>query len=398
MRSAMRSAGGNGTLPSYAQPTISFSQHTANNQNNNTLILKAGASKSRPSSKSTLKANKMDSSLRNVRPQSTNGPKFLNHLFSQSKTPTAHSKVEKENLTSPFKTSNKVSSYSTPNSSPSHNKGEKYLSEDSNIGPSTNRSPSGSYRSPSLAQKALKLTENGIEASAQPLDKNLESVMKETENLIKKVGQTSKDVILYSYEQLRGIAKGREYVSTKEWNKLIDYHFHVYTQLQDKIKLDHSLIQNVLELNNFISNTIKDHERELDVAQKEISRLQTLLNAPNEMGSENKPTKGQQVDPMSLSSVSLCTTNTFASNEVERGNTTPTRDISAPPSMIEDSEGKTTRDDDGVLPLTLNGNNNPYVQFQQYITRSPISPFIGIAIPGNRARDAYDGVFQNITD
>lgn len=399
----MKSAG-NGQLPSYAQPTIAFSQY-AKNQANKSLALKAGVSKSRPSSVATFKAN--DSYYKSPGSKSKKEPGFLN-LFKVS--PTSKQKVGRAVSSSspkpsPMKTSTPVKDYS------GIYQGDK---ENLNFGRLNNkRSSSSSYRSPSLAQKVINFAGSCYKgsATASSPENDLESVMKETEQLISKVGLVSDDIFVYSSEQLKAVVNGKGHLPIEDWYSFVDYHCLLYQQLQDKINLDHKLIQNVLELNNFISGTIRDQDEKLKSAKEEILRLHVLLESGMTDFSTKPKFDNEQADPKSSlafsdsgesvpllyldrpSAVSLAeTVNTPLSvltNELDVC-VTSVKEFDISSGSVE------TRLNNMLIDDTPASNSNPYIQIQNYI-RNPFSPF-GVSIPTvTRAKHVYDDIYQQLT-
>lgn len=101
--------------------------------------------------------------------------------------------------------------------------------------------------------------------------------LKSTENLLKTL-EPSKEATL-SYEELMFKVADKSHVSKQDWKELVDYHFKVVNEAYEKLRNDFKLIENVLELNNHISKTLKDKELELNEANNEIQKLNlSLLN------------------------------------------------------------------------------------------------------------------------
>lgn len=277
---------GDSKLPSYAQPTISFAQHASNKQALKALTLKAGVSKSRPSSVATIRATYKS------RPSSNKkAPGFFN-LFDDVNGDNGDIQI----ANSTPKKNRTLSGGSTDINK--ENMGDK------DDGSHRRLSASSSYRSPSLAHK---VTGDGLIGKPSGLD--MKSIMQETEALIEKIGASPIERNIYSKEDFYAFVKEKNHVSKEDWLSLVDYHCHVCDQLQDKIKLNHNLIQNILELNNHISTSVKVHESKLEAASTEISALQSLLGISDAFPKSCEP----QESPISSAK------NSKASSTFEKG-------------------------------------------------------------------------------
>lgn len=250
--------------PGYALPTISFSRHaTGSAQIVKPQTLKAGASRSRPSSVSTIRAP-----LKSNRSPKSRGPDLTN-IFKNTPIP----KDE---------TSYAGSTPRAPNT-PIEEYGQHSLRNENRksgniVNAALEKNSSSSYKSPSLAYKVLEPpnAELGVFSESSG-DRDLNQIMKETQILIGEVGSSTNNACFHSRDKLLGMVKERQNISKESWRWLVNYHCDVSELLQDKIKVDHKLIQNVLELNNIISTSLREQDAKLSVANFEIMKLQSLL-------------------------------------------------------------------------------------------------------------------------
>ncbi|KAH3686593.1 hypothetical protein WICPIJ_002437 [Wickerhamomyces pijperi] len=144
---------------------------------------------------------------------------------------------------------------------------------------------SSTFRSPKLLKK------NFDEEVTFERDMNV--IMQETDKLIDKMG-VEDDVTLFSKEHLLLFAQGKPHIEVRDWNKLVSYCSITTSKFEEKIKLDHELIHNILELNNSISKESQALEKKLKVSLEEQETLKSRLKEL-----ELERTYRMSIDPLS---------------------------------------------------------------------------------------------------
>lgn len=230
--SSIRARSANGSyLPSYAQPTISFSRRASNDfisysKSQENTPLKAGiskvstiASKNSPTHKETR--GKIDSSRNRLK----NQPSFTN-LFSDA---------------------------------------ESIADDRMDVMSSSGKNRS--FRSPTLAKADVK--------PDAPLD--IESLIKATTMLMNE--STEMPPIDTSVEEsyMKALDEGRHSISIEDWEKVVERQAHFVKEVKEKSERDQSLINNVLELNNAMSMKVNNYKSQLESARREIGSLKEAL-------------------------------------------------------------------------------------------------------------------------
>ncbi|CCH41273.1 hypothetical protein BN7_810 [Wickerhamomyces ciferrii] len=287
-RRRLRSAGGPGagngdsSVPGYAQPTISSSYRMTNDNTGKILTLKAGASKSRPTTKSNIRtSSKPPTAVSQNRAGQTLTGLFQNGNSNQG-TPKSKSSV-----TSLNKNRSSFSSPTKNSDNPYLNKENDY-DDNSDIQYGTlnlkKNVKTGSYRSPSLARKVQseKLDGSFFDINSKVAnddDEEFTKLIQETENLIfdHDNPKTELSRVFDKYELL-GITNGREYIPVNEWESLVEYHSIVIDNYQKKLSKDSQLVFKILELNRRAALESDKYKKQLKTAEQEIEILRSTLN------------------------------------------------------------------------------------------------------------------------
>ncbi|KAH3671242.1 hypothetical protein WICMUC_004759 [Wickerhamomyces mucosus] len=261
-------------VPNYAQPTFSFVQHSTSPLPN--TIDHPTVSNDSKSTGNTLRAGNFKTvkkdSLKENRPTKCVDPK--DHILKITKArnslenydPKTKTDIE-PSFVQIFNTPIDNNFNSTPESLTLSNilNGKSDKNNSDHIVPHSQCSAkSSTYRSPRLLQN--------IEGKFR-CTKDLKSVVDETDILIEKFCIREADDEKISKLKMLSLSHNKKFVSVEQWKTLVQYHFEITEKLQEKLKDDAKLIQNLLELNNWISTENKASKAFLDQANEKISHL-----------------------------------------------------------------------------------------------------------------------------
>lgn len=208
----MTSRPSSGCLPSYAQPTQASAKHSTPKTDLGKQSLRAGTAQT--SARGSRPSSKGSTPKRRVE-----GPLFLS-LF-------------------------------------------KSPGDDSADGLGT-RSKSSTYRPPKLVERMDFL--NAPREQTKPLA----LLISETEMLLGQFSSCEDFTFFHDKDMSSG---DQDQLAGRNWNQLVTYHTSVMAKVQQKTRLDHKLIQNVMELNNAISTAMRSVEIENEKLASENKQL-----------------------------------------------------------------------------------------------------------------------------
>ncbi|ONH68990.1 hypothetical protein BON22_1084 [Cyberlindnera fabianii] len=287
------------TLPSYAQSTIAFSQHTLKSNGKGTARVVSGhgtlrAGTARAASRPTSKRGAYDIRAR------------AEVVIADAKHSPSTPLKKRPSFVNIFRGS--------AVDSPETDDGNLSEGDKSAFSFVWRRSPG--YRSPRLIQNStsksiranraasdymdppVKLSHSGtVDMGLTDEDDRLNKLFQEVEVLLKEVLMNADETLQSEYtpDQLKNLVSQKKSIDVEDWNGLADYHVKLCEKYQKKLDTDYRLIEKVLKVNDELSKKCNAYSIELKKLREQVA----LMSVQKQFASN-----GAETDSAALTDVS----------------------------------------------------------------------------------------------